>query len=58
MNALDPNLMTADERLDAVARILATGIQRLLEKEKTENISLDKSPDQWLHGLEPKTRRE
>ena len=46
MNATDPNLMTAEERLDEVAAILADGIKRLIKKKKTEKIPLDKSPDQ------------
>ena len=50
MNALDPNLMTADERLDEVARILAAGIHRWMDKKKpkiigkTEKVILDKPP--------------
>ena len=39
-----PDLMSAEERLEAAARILATGIERLLKKEKTEKLPLDKSP--------------
>ncbi|MBF0097405.1 MAG: hypothetical protein HQM04_09580 [Magnetococcales bacterium] len=45
-----PSDMTTDQRLDEVAIILATGTKRLIEKEKTEKISLDNSPNQWLHG--------
>jgi hypothetical protein len=47
--------MTADARLDEVAAILAAGVRRFLEKEKTEKISLDKSPEQCPYGR--KTRR-
>ena len=36
--------MSAEERLKEAARILATGIERLLKKEKTEKLPLDKSP--------------
>ena len=32
VNALDPDRMTADERLDEVADILAAGIRRLFNK--------------------------
>ncbi|MBF0584652.1 MAG: hypothetical protein HQL80_10540 [Magnetococcales bacterium] len=44
-----PTQMSDDERLTEAARILATGIRRLLEKQKTENIHLDNSPNQWLN---------
>ncbi|MBF0424592.1 MAG: hypothetical protein HQL66_02055 [Magnetococcales bacterium] len=40
----DPARMTAEERLDEVAAILATGVRRLLKKLETEKIPLDKSP--------------
>lgn len=39
-----PADMTADQRLDEAAAILAAGVKRLLEKRKTEKIPLDKSP--------------
>ena len=39
-----PDLMSAEERLKEASRILATGIERLLKKEKTEKLPLDKSP--------------
>ncbi|MBF0177968.1 MAG: hypothetical protein HQL63_14140 [Magnetococcales bacterium] len=45
-----PTHMSDDERLNEVARILATGIHRLLEKQKTEKIPLDNSPNQWPYG--------
>ncbi len=46
MNALDPNLMTAEERLDEVAEILAAGFlrrrrRRLEKSDKKPNDSLD-----------------
>ena len=48
-----PNLMTAEERLEEVAGILATGVARLLEKRKTEKIPLDNSPTIRPHGRKP-----
>ncbi|MBF0309301.1 MAG: hypothetical protein HQL56_07220 [Magnetococcales bacterium] len=36
--------LTADQRLDEASAILAAGIVRYLEKQKTEKIPLDKSP--------------
>jgi hypothetical protein len=48
-----PDRMSADERLKEVARILATGIERLLKKEKTEKLPLDKSPSIRVHGRKP-----
>ena len=35
MNALKPDLMTAAERLDEVAEILAAGLQRVLARQST-----------------------
>ena len=35
MNALKPNLMTAAERLDEVAEILAAGLQRALARQSS-----------------------
>ena len=57
-NALHPDRMTSDERLDEVARILATAIGRWRKNkpeqiENMENFPLDNSPDQWPYGLEP-----
>ena len=48
-----PNRMTAEERLNEVASILAKGVIRLQEKRKTEKISLDKSPTIRVHGRKP-----
>ena len=48
-----PDLMTAEERWDEVAGILATGIARMLKKKKTEKIPLDKSPTVCPHGRKP-----
>lgn len=58
MNPLHPDLLTAEERLDEVARILATGILRLRKKqleeseknEKTESFPLDVSLKHSAHG--------
>ena len=45
-----PTQMTDDERLTEVAHILATAIRRLLEKQKTEKIPVDNSPNQCPYG--------
>ena len=45
-----PTQMSDDERLAEVGSILATGIRRLLEKQKTEKISVDNSPNQCPYG--------
>ena len=56
INALDPDRMTASERLDEVASILATGLRRLIAR-KSSSLSGDRgesslamSPDQRLHA--------
>ena len=49
-----PEKMTAEARLNEAARILSTGILRLLKnKRKTEKFPLDKSPTKCLHGEKP-----
>ena len=48
-----PDRMSAEERLKEVSRILAMGIERLLKKEKTEKLPLDKSPSIRVHGRKP-----
>ena len=48
-----PNSMTAEERLNEVASILAKGVIRLQEKRKIEKIPLDKSPTIRVHGRKP-----
>ncbi len=58
MNPLHPDRMTADERLDEVARIIATALRRWLvnQSEQIENMEkfpLDNSDSQWPYGLEP-----
>jgi hypothetical protein len=63
-NGVDPDEMTAQERLGEAARILATGILRLRMKQegnkplKTEKVFLDVSPDMRLHGSKPQTNGE
>ena len=49
-NLPHPTQMSDEDRLTEAARILATGIRRLLEKQKTEKIPLDNSPNQWPYG--------
>ena len=51
-NGCDPKLLTTDARLDEAARLIATAILRLKKKQKTENICLDNSPNQWPHVSE------
>ncbi|MEO5333255.1 MAG: hypothetical protein H7839_14665 [Magnetococcus sp. YQC-5] len=53
MNRTDPDTMTAEARLNEVASILAAAIRRMKEKQNLENISLDKSPNQWPHAKKP-----
>jgi hypothetical protein len=63
-NGVDPDEMTAQERLGEAARILANGILRLRMKQnsnkplETENIVLDVSTDIRLHGAKPQTNGE
>ncbi|MBF0185611.1 MAG: hypothetical protein HQM06_14665 [Magnetococcales bacterium] len=53
-----PTNMTADERLNEVAAIIATGLRRLGEKQKTENIPVDNSPTKCPYGRKtPKGER-
>jgi hypothetical protein len=53
-NALDPNLMTAAERLTEIGEILAAGIMRLrakrLETDDHRDLSLDFPAHQSRHG--------
>lgn len=53
-NALNPDRMTATERLDEAALILGRGVGRLLLKEEAGNgdKSLDFTATQRVHGLE------
>ncbi|MBF0339496.1 MAG: hypothetical protein HQL95_00865 [Magnetococcales bacterium] len=50
MNTTHPDQMPPDQRLREVATILATGFLRYIKKQKTENIHVDKLPDQWPYG--------
>lgn len=55
MNALSPDRMSADERLDEIAAILAAGFIRLKAKQSSrlsaarEKSSVDFPPDQSSH---------
>jgi hypothetical protein len=54
-NALAPDLMTAAERLDEIARLLAAGLLRLRRREAAyqrglEKNSLDFSPGRSVHA--------
>ena len=60
-NALDPNLMTAAERLREIGEILAAGLLRLRAKqaEESENhgdLSLDFPARQSVHGRRRRSR--
>jgi hypothetical protein len=59
-NALDPNLMTAAERLTEIGEILAAGILRLrakrLETGDGGDLSLDFPAHQSRHGQNQRTR--
>ncbi|MDG4602610.1 MAG: hypothetical protein P9C55_07595 [Defluviicoccus sp.] len=61
-NALDPNLMTAAERLDEIAAILAAGIVRLKARQSAHHprdrgdLSLAIPAHQSRHGRKPKRR--
>ena len=62
-NALVPDLMTAEERLTEVARILAAGLvrlrrrQHLNDRNRLEKNDLDFSPDRSGHATARKRRR-
>ena len=59
-NALDPEHMTAGERLDEVAEILAAGFLRLRKHRSANNSNdfrdfpLDFSAHQSVHGPDPR----
>ncbi len=63
-NALDPNLMTAAERLDEIAAILAAGILRLKARQAARpardrgDLSLDFFARQSRHGQKPRRREK
>ena len=68
INALDPDHMTAAERLDEIGDILATGVLRLYRRQgtiKTTNeinelreFPLDFPGARSVHGLEPEPTGE
>ncbi|MEG3640696.1 hypothetical protein [Magnetococcus sp. PR-3] len=55
-NAIDPDLLTIEERLDEIAEILANGVLRLMEKKnlrtslKKQQKPLDSVSEQSVHG--------
>ena len=59
-NALDPNLMTASERLTEIGEILAVGLVRLRAKEREKGdrreLSLDFPATRRVHGRNRKPR--
>jgi hypothetical protein len=60
-NALDPSLMTAEERLREIGEILAAGLLRLRTKQAAESghcreSSLDFSARQSVHGRKARDR--
>jgi hypothetical protein len=59
-NALDPNLMSAAERLTEIGEILAAGLLRLRAREREagnrRELSLDFSASQSVHGRKGKHR--
>jgi hypothetical protein len=63
-NALDPERMTADERLDEMADILVAGLLRLRTPESTNNSSdfrdfpLDFTGHQSVPGPDPRQNGE
>jgi hypothetical protein len=62
-NPLSPDLMTAGERLDEVAQILAAGLMRLRqrqhlnERSRLEKNNLDLSPDRSVHATARQRRQ-
>ena len=61
-NALSPDHMTAAERLDEIAEILATGAMRLMARKSTRlsadagDCSVDFTGHQSVYGVENKRR--
>ena len=59
-NALDPNLMTASERLTEIGEILAAGLVRLRAKEREKGdrreLSLDFPANQSVHAKKRRHR--
>jgi hypothetical protein len=60
-NALAPDRMTATERLDEVAEILAAGILRARRKlrgeDRRDRVRLDFSPDRSMHADRSRRRK-
>jgi hypothetical protein len=60
-NALAPDLMTAGERLDQIAEILASGILRARRKlrgeDRRDQVRLDFSPDRSMHADRSRRRK-
>ena len=60
-NALAPDLMTAVERLDEIAEILAAGILRARKKlrgeDRRDRVRLDFSPDRSMHADRSRRRK-
>jgi len=60
---MSPDLMTADERLDEIAQILAAGLVRLRHRRllndhsRLEKNNLDFSPDRSVHGTAGQRRK-
>jgi hypothetical protein len=61
MSALDPDFMTAADRLDEIAEILAAGILRARRKLRGEHrrgrVRLDFSPDRSMHAERSRRRK-
>jgi hypothetical protein len=63
VNALAPDLMTADERLTEVAQILAAGLMRLRRRQATSpgggsgDFRLDLSPGRSMHATARQRRK-
>ena len=63
-NALDPNLMTAAERLDEIAQILVAGLMRLKARQAASpvrdrgDLSLAIPAHQSRHGRKPRRREK
>jgi hypothetical protein len=59
-NALDPNLMSASERLTEIGEILAAGLVRLRAKEREKGdrreLSLDFTGSRSVHGRKARDR--
>ncbi|MBF0182108.1 MAG: hypothetical protein HQM03_18985 [Magnetococcales bacterium] len=58
INSTHPDDMTTEARLNEVGSLLATAIKRMKEKEKQENIRLDKSANQCPYGRKTTTKGE